>query len=376
MGIRYNLLLNLKNIPGRRIKRKIVVIESDDWGGIRMPSERTFNQLLSNGIPVDKGAFDKYDTLADKDDLELLFEVLSSVRDKYGHSAVMTPVTNVANPNFEKIKDSGFENYYYEPFSETLIRYGRHSDTIRLWTEGIESGLFVPEFHGREHIAVQHWLQKLREGNKKLRMAFDYGYVYVPIEGLHRAVSSFRPAFFMDNPTQADFLKESITDGVRLFVGIFNFHPCALIPSDGIFHPLLEKTVVNSGVKYLNVDYFQSVPDFRGNLKTQFYGVLSKSNIGLIYYHRNCAFEPVHPDYKGIDLTVKQIETAFRWGKVAIICTHRANFVGGIDCRNRDRGLRALKDLLNMIINKWPDVEFMSLASMLRSFYHEHNSHR
>ena len=30
---------NLLNIPGWRTKRKLVVIESDDWGAIRMPSK-------------------------------------------------------------------------------------------------------------------------------------------------------------------------------------------------------------------------------------------------------------------------------------------------------------------------------------------------
>lgn len=30
-SIRYNILLNLKNIPGWRTNRKIVVIECDDW---------------------------------------------------------------------------------------------------------------------------------------------------------------------------------------------------------------------------------------------------------------------------------------------------------------------------------------------------------
>jgi len=30
---------NVANIPGWRTDRKIVVIESDDWGAIRMPSK-------------------------------------------------------------------------------------------------------------------------------------------------------------------------------------------------------------------------------------------------------------------------------------------------------------------------------------------------
>ena len=37
---------NLLNIPGWRTKRKLVVIESDDWGAIRMPSKEIYNQFL------------------------------------------------------------------------------------------------------------------------------------------------------------------------------------------------------------------------------------------------------------------------------------------------------------------------------------------
>ena len=35
-----NALRNLSNLPGWRTSRKIVVIESDDWGTIRMPSNK------------------------------------------------------------------------------------------------------------------------------------------------------------------------------------------------------------------------------------------------------------------------------------------------------------------------------------------------
>jgi len=66
------------NLPGWRTNRKIVVIESDDWGSIRMPSKEAFNNLQATGIDLlsDEGfRFNKYDSLATSADLELLFEV-------------------------------------------------------------------------------------------------------------------------------------------------------------------------------------------------------------------------------------------------------------------------------------------------------------
>lgn len=43
------LSVHVSNIPGWRTNRKIVVIESDDWGSIRMSSLEAFKNLLKAG---------------------------------------------------------------------------------------------------------------------------------------------------------------------------------------------------------------------------------------------------------------------------------------------------------------------------------------
>jgi hypothetical protein len=76
---------------------------------------------------------------------------------------------------------------------------------------------------------------------------------------------------------------------------------------------------------------------------------------------RNVVFEPTEDrGIDWIDFTLKQIETAFRWNKPAIISSHRVNFCGHIDEKNREKGLKSLEGLLQEIVKKWPDVEFMS----------------
>ena len=53
MSFKAKLMRNLSNLPGWRTKRKIVVIESDDWGSIRMPSKRAYEELkLKEGSSV------------------------------------------------------------------------------------------------------------------------------------------------------------------------------------------------------------------------------------------------------------------------------------------------------------------------------------
>mgnify|MGYP000999890125 CR=1 FL=1 len=40
------LLEQIINIPGWRTNRKIVVIESDDWGSVRMRSREVYDRLI------------------------------------------------------------------------------------------------------------------------------------------------------------------------------------------------------------------------------------------------------------------------------------------------------------------------------------------
>ena len=359
-----SLKTNLKNLPGWRTSRKIVIIECDDWGSIRIPSSEVYLNLLKSGLPMDRSRF-RLDTMETKEDLEQLFTVLSGPKDFNGHNAVMTAVTIMANPDFEKIRQSDFTEYHYERFTETLLKYGRGDDTFNLYKEGMRAGIFVPELHGREHITVQLWLQKLREGNKNLLLAFNNDFVSLDIEGIHPAAHGFRPEFYFNNEDQKLFLENSIIEGALLFQEIFGYKPRVFVPSNGIFHPDFEKAIIKAGIKFLYVNHKMSYPGKNGELLQKHFITGQKGPGGLTFYTRNCLFEPSDKRYNGIDLTMNQIAAAFRWGKPANISTHRVNFAGGIDPANRVKGLSELKNLLKTIIKRWPDVEFMSSGDAL-----------
>jgi len=366
--LKQTLIHNLKNLPGPSGRRKIVVFECDDWGGIRTPSREVYAKLEKLGL-VRSDCRYRMDTLATEEDLEQLFEVLESQRDMHGNAAVMTPVCNVANPDFEKIRQTGFREYHYESFTRTLERYHRGEGVMKLWKEGMDRGIFIPELHGREHLTVQIWLRMLREGNKDLRYAFDHEYVSLELAGLHPGLNGFRAEFFFDSKEQLPFLENSIRSGAFLFKEELGYTPRVFVPSNAIFHPALESSVSGAGIRYLNVGHFNPVPDASGGLKTKYYRNGKKSSSGLRYYVRNCAFEPSEPDYVGVESTLNQVQAAFRWGKPAIISTHRVNFVGGIDPGNRGKGLSELRLLLKAITGRWPETEFMSSAEMFNVFY-------
>ena len=234
-----------------------------------------------------------------------------------------------------------------------------------MWKEGLDSGIFIPELHGREHIAVQLWMEKLSEGDKDLLFAFDHGFASLDIPGILSPAKEFRAEFFFTSNEQKPFLVNSIKDSVALFKEIFGRIPRVFVPANGIFHPDFDSVVSSSGIRFLNVTYSMPYPDNGGGLKYRHFITGQKGPEGLKYYIRNCAFEPTDESYKGIDLTIRQVAAAFRWGKPANISTHRANFAGGLDPTNRAKGLSELKKLLKEIIKRWPDVEFMSSGDAL-----------
>ncbi|HDZ42121.1 MAG TPA: polysaccharide (de)acetylase [Bacteroidetes bacterium] len=364
-NIKNSIRLNLKNIPGWRTSRKILVLECDDYGSTRMPSENAYERLSSAGLNIGSARYDRYETIETREDLEQMFEVLYEVRDQHNKPAVMTAVTSMTNPDFGKIRSSGFNAYFYEKFTDTLKRYYPESNVFEMWKQGMDAGIFVPELHGREHITVQLWMQKLREGDKDLLFAFDEGFVSLAVPGIHSIAKGFRAEFYFDSEDQKPFLVNSIKDSVILFWEIFGFSPRVFVPSNGIFNPEFDRVVAGAGVRFLNVNHSMPYCVNRGDLKYRHFITGQKGPEGLTYYTRNCAFEPTEASYNGIGFTMKQVEAAFRWGKPAIISTHRGNFAGGIDDSNRKYGLGELRKLLKAIVKKWPDVEFLSSGDAL-----------
>src|SRR5690554_514897 len=70
--------------------RKIIVIESDDWGSIRMPSRKVYDRCLEEGYRVDLNPYESFDSLESEEDLMALFETLNKFKDIYGKHPQLT----------------------------------------------------------------------------------------------------------------------------------------------------------------------------------------------------------------------------------------------------------------------------------------------
>lgn len=351
------------NIPGWRTNRKIVVFESDDWGSIRMPSREVYETLLRKGIKVDKLSFLRYDSLASQDDLSALFEILLSVKDKNGNPAVFTANTIVANPDFKKIKESNYNEYFYEPFTETLLRYPNHSKSFQLWQEGMKLGVFHPQFHGREHLNVARWLNALRNNIGNMRLAFEYEIYDLSESGNFINENSFMDALTYNKLHELGFIRQSIKEGLNIFESIFGYKSQSFIASCYIWDNNIEKTLAENSVRFLQGGRYQkiAIPGTINQYKRKLHFTGVKNENDQIYLVRNCFFEPSDTGQYGLlKNCIERIRASFFWKKPVIIGTHRLNFIGSIFPENRKRNLNLLKQLLFIIKKEFPEVEFLS----------------
>lgn len=380
INIKASIRKNISNIPGWRTKKHIVVIESDDWGSIRMSSKQAFNNLIKNGMREDLNHYNTFDALESNTDIEELMNLLSKFRDSSGRYPVITGVNIVANPVFDKIRQSEFTEYYYEPFTETCKRYPNHDKVYSLWQTAQSERLIIPVFHGREHLNVQRWLRALKSGNKSVHIAFDNS-----ITGIYNGINNepvpdFQAAFDIDTMNDIHYQRYVITSGLDLFEQLYGRRARFFVPTNGPFNNKLELTLDQYGIKYINSAKKQLEPLGNNHYQTNTRFLGTKNSLGQIYLTRNCSFEPsangfVFPtSYDWVDRCLREIKIAFRWNKPATISSHRVNYIGWLNPQNRSKSLTLLNKLLSSIIKNWPDVEFYTseeLGDLIKSNNHE-----
>lgn len=358
-----NIRKALSNMLGWSTKRHIVVFESDDWGSIRIRSKKDYDEMLAEGVNLDESIFTKYDCLESNTDLERLYEELSKYKDSTGRNPVFTPMCIVANPYFEAIRENGFRKYVYETISETYKKYPNHNRVLDLWREGIENRLFVPALHGREHFNYSRWMQNVRN-NTGVRIAFDHdssGAFLYNNERIPEYLGAFKPTYASD----LDNLKQVVLDAGRLFEEICGYKPTHFIapnaePAYGldiVFSQIGIRYITNAKLRY------HDLGDGRTRQEFVWLGKYYK-DLDVINITRNGAFEQVDSGHDWVNECLGDIDSAFRWHKPCVISSHRVNYIGGIDEKNADEGLRKLDELLKEIIKRWPDVEFMTSTEL------------
>lgn len=355
------------NLRGTKVNRKIVVFESDDWGNIRMPSRDIQNDLIEKGFLFEKRNYERVDSIAREDDLEALFSLLNQFQDIKGRHPVITAMSVMANPDFEKIKEAEFESYSYRCLKDVLQDYSRGANSIfKLWQDGIKDKVFFPQFHGREHINVCQWMRDLRTKTNDNRMAFDLGIPGFFERSCPERGNIYAKALKIHELEDVEFMKKSIEEGLELFDCTFGYQSKSFMAPSYTWNDDVELVLHKKGVKYIQSVHYQNSPTLDGGNEVKYHYFGQRNKLGQYYLLRNCSFEPAQQNYSPevVDNCLKEIAMAFRFGKPATISVHRLNFIGAIHKENRDKSLKLMEDLLSSIIKKWPDVEFLTSVEL------------
>ncbi|MEX0967256.1 MAG: hypothetical protein WD077_08455 [Bacteroidia bacterium] len=352
----------LINLPGWRTSRKIIVLESDDWGAIRSKSLAAIDALRKKGVAVDKCHYMLNDALASTQDLTLLFDLLLHYKDKNGRPPVITANSLVANPDFEKIREGGFQEYFFEPVQATLQSYPEHSQAFDLWKKGMADKIFHPQSHGREHLNISRWMRDLRNGEAEAHLAFDLGMFGISAHISKMKRGSYLAAFDGSQDEIIINRGEVVKEGLTMFRDFFGYPSRSFIAPNYLWDDEIEISAASQGVQYFQGAMTQRLPsshEEKVKVKRHYQG--QKNSQGSRYLVRNVKFEPSsNPARDWVDIAMAGIASAFKWHKPAIVETHRVNFIGFINPTNRETNLRLFDSLLIRILSTWPDVEFMT----------------
>lgn len=351
------IIKSIINSISYKNSRRIIVFEVDDYGSTKIDFNR-INDIKREGIPL--RFFEENDRLSNIKELDNLFNVLKSVKDINGNNAIFSPYVVMANPDFQKIYNSNYKDYYYKPFYEAAEEFYNFNPILK-WREGIDDKIFIPEFHCREHFNVLSWLKALKDGNSDAMKAFNYKSVILGSDLSTADITRFAAAFDLSNQQEVDSQKQNIITGLNMFEDVFGYKSEVFTPPDGYLNDIIDNHLVDLGIKSLVVSSKRLVPKGNKILKTKYYYLGKKKN-RLRYLVRNCQFEP-HSSNKSdwVDSCLSDIELAFKWNTPALISSHRINFLESTPIpSNNPSGIYQLNELLQKIIKKWPNVEFMS----------------
>jgi hypothetical protein len=376
--IKSSTILNLKNILGWKTNRKIVVFAIDDYGNVRLDSKVARENLDREGLKIFL-RFDAYDSLENREDLEMLFETLCSVKDINGNHAKISAFAVPCNINYEKIIEDNYQSYHYELLPQTYeklsSKYSASYDGAwNLWKEGISKGLLFPQFHGREHLNLKVFEEKLKWNDREILILLK-NRSYTSISSTGYSTIDWSAAFNFWEFDENNNFESIIEDGLNAFEKVFGFRSVHFNPPGSFGHHIIHSFLNRNGIEYIDAPLIKKEHQGQGKYKTELNYTGKQNYLDMIYNVRNVVFEPT--EEKGMDwvgFTLKQIEASFRWHRPAVISSHRVNYCGNISEENRKIGLSSLEKLLKEVLKRWPEVEFLSSVELM-DIIREHQRH-
>lgn len=345
--------------------RHILVIESDDWGSIRVPDKSVYDALNGQGAKLDRNYFTSNDTLESYDDILALLNMLKHHGDKNGKHPVITAFFTMRNADFNKIASNGMVTFFDESFITTSRNYAGNDHAIQLIRQAVTGGLFCPQLHCLNHLNTAAWMKDLRSKRQDTIMAFNNGMYGVGTNFEPHNPFGYMDAFHNRSEAELNSFQGILADAVSDFIEVFGHRPLAFTAPCYVWDPILEEYLHELGIKYISGANYQLIPQ-SGNwdeLEKVKHPVGSQNKFGMTYLNRNADLELIYGQEETISNAFRQVSAAFEQKKPAVVSIHRANFVDAINGK-RDIHIKQFSDFIEKIQRKWPDVEFMSTIEL------------
>ena len=342
-------------------KHPAVVFESDDWGACENAIDAACSDKIAVAHKKHKGEdCRELGTLESVDDLERLYRLLEKHQGADGLPAVFTAFVCVGNPDYEAIGQSGFKEYRDIGLDEGVPPGWERGDIAGKLREGLDRGVFAPEFHANlHHTSPKLWLELLNEDSPNGRVARDLFALRCYYQGIHL------PEYHkLDIREQFQWVET----GVRRFKRIFGVAPTAAVTSDAF--PETEIVWSLNGIKVVclkncrnhngEVVVYHTKP---WNMQ-DVYTPLGAYNelLDVVYLTRNAFFELQPPHGCPAETLLGVVDNCLNvHHEPAIISTHRVNYVS-LDKEMAGRRHAELETLLAGLCKR--GVSFLTTAEV------------
>jgi peptidoglycan/xylan/chitin deacetylase (PgdA/CDA1 family) len=357
----------LKNVGGWRPTDRYVVLAFDDYGNMRLRDGAAADALTGLG-QAPRNHFDVCDHLETRADLEAMRDVLGSVTDVTGRSAVLSAYFTPANLDFDALKSwdaSSDPNPPLEPLNQTFERATAHDRAAYagawdLWQELFAQEMAAPYYHGRQHFNTRAFVEKWRDNDAALHAACAHGSL-ARLASRDSAGRKIYAALDIGSASELPDIAAEILDGADRFEAVFGHRARVFNPPAGRAHPHLHGTLSEAGLWYLEAPYQEAYHLGDGKRRTFISRTGDFASASTRKIVRNVVFEP---GPNGIEASIKaaraSVNAAFRMSKPAIISSHRVNFGTYIDPEYGKANLEALRKLLQLIRADHPTIRFIS----------------
>ena len=326
--------------------RPLVLLQSDDWGRVGVRDREGYERLRASGIHLGENPYDYY-SLETAEDVMALRDMLKRHRDTTGRPACMVMNFLLANLDFQKITQSGFQDIHLLPLSQGFPGAWRRPGLFEAYRQGISEDVFYPALHGLTHFcrpAVERALAVHGDRNNLLHTLWkaETPYIYwrMPWIGYEYCNPEKPQAGFLEAEIQGNLIAEA----AREFQKFFDMAPLSACAPGYRANDDTRRGWSQCGIRVAQNGSGGALPPHM-------------DECGMLNLHRTIDVEPFE---RGLSLEkyMQLAERCFERGIPAIISIHSINFHSSLK-DFRGPALRVLDEFLGGLEAKHPNLLYL-----------------